>query len=168
VIRSFINRLFGRTSEDDAVRKLRSEFAKAAKDIDFDNPEVRIGTQIFFILSKQFELIGKPEGEFPPIAPFATDAAYGALIGTAFAVARHEIDNPPSKVMIDSVVTAFTLAFGAENGPDMAFEAMKKSAADNAAINSASDWAMKDTKGSLQPGAISTASAYLAAVEGLI
>ncbi len=70
--------------------------------------------------------------------------------------------------MIDSVVTAFTLAFGAENGPDMAFEAMKKSAADNAAINSASDWAMKDTKGSLQPGAISTASAYLAAVEGLI
>jgi hypothetical protein len=168
VIKSFINRLFGLSSDDHAYRKLQSEFANLTEDMDFDDPEVRIGTQIFLILSEQFEIIGNRQGKFPPVAPFAADSAKGALIGTAVAVVLHEIDSPPNKIMIDAIVTAFTLAFGDEYGPDLALEAMNQSAADNTSINSASDWAIIDTKASLRPGAISTASAYIAAVKGLI
>jgi hypothetical protein len=164
-----IKKLFGQQPRSqDVLEQFKEDVQKTIDSLDFDDPDVRVGTSLYFVLSKQFDLIGKPEGEFPYVPPFASDKARGALMGTAIAIVRREHGETPHKSTIDAIITAFTLAFGATEGRQQALQTIEDAAAGNADINYASDWAVKDTAGAIEESSPATPAAYYLAVDGMI
>lgn len=151
---------------------LSDEIEQSAKatisELDFDNPDIRVGTSLYFVLSKQFDLIGKREGEFPYVLPFASDKARGALLGTAIAIVRREYGDSPQEAIVDATIAAFTLAFGATEGTKRAWQTIDEAAQGNDGINFASDWAIKDTAGAIEENSPATPAAYYLAVADMI
>ena len=160
-----LKRIFRRA---DATSSLHEEIEKIAREaiqkIDFDNPAERVGVKLYFLLRKQFELIGKPEGEFPFQPPFSTSKARGALLGTAIELVRQEYGSTPDKAVIDAATTAFTLAFGAAHGPRAALDTIEEASSGNDEIINTSDWAIKD----IRETAGDSSDAYFLAVDGMI
>ena len=152
----------------DILEQFKEDVQKTTASLDFDDPDVRVGTSLYFVLSKQFDLIGKPEGEFPYILPFASDKARGALMGTGIAIARREHGATPHKSTIDAIITAFTLTFGADEGRKRALQTIEDAAQGNDDINYASNWAIKDTEGAIEDSSPGTPVAYYLAVDGMI
>lgn len=160
--------MFGKKSPQGLFEEVESLAKKSMAEIDFDDPAQRVGISLYFVLSKQFDLIGKREGEFPYVTPFASDKARGALLGTAIAIVRHEYGETPSKAVIDASITAFTLAFGAGEGAKRALQTIEEAAQGNVEIELASDWAIKDTAGAIEEHSPATPAAYYLAVDGMI
>jgi hypothetical protein len=140
----------------------------AAEGVNWDDPAERTGASLYLILSKQFDLIGKPEGEFPYVPPFATDKSRGALLGTAIAVVRQQYGETPHNAIIDAAITAFTLAYGPENGKFYALQTFRESADGNEDVNFASDWAIRDTEGANRDDSPATPTAFYLAVAEMI
>jgi hypothetical protein len=141
---------------------------EAMAEVNWDDPAERTGVSLYFVLSKQFDLIGKREGVFPYTPPFASDKARGALLGTAIAITRREYGEIPDQAVVDSAVAAFTLAYGQENGRFYALQTLKDSANGNEEVNFASDWAIKDTDGSIDENSPATPAAFYLAVAEMI
>jgi hypothetical protein len=167
------------------INKLRSLFGKgsvghsplpnltegereAAGELNWEDPATRTGASLYLVLSKQFELIGKPEGIFPYTSPFATDKARGALLGTAISIVRQQYREPQQQHIIDAAVTAFSLAYGNENGRFYALQTLRNSADGDNAVNFASDWAVRDTDGANADESPATPAAFYLAVAGMI
>lgn len=163
-----LRRLFGLSPKVDQFTATLDEAAQAAADMDWDDPDVRTAASLYLILSKQFDVIGKPEGVFPYTAPFATDKARGALLGTAIAVVREQRGETPHQAVHDAAIAAFTLAYGAENGPFYALQALRDAADGNEDVNYASDWAIKDTIGAFADASPATPMAFYIAVAGML
>ena len=161
--------IFGAKSKQDALTAVLENAAREAiEDLDFDDPAVRTGVSLQMILSKQFDLIGKPEGEFPYTPPFATDKARGALLGTSIAIVRQQFGDLEQQAITDAAVAAFCLAYGSENGRFYALQTLKDSADGNEDVNFASDWAIKDTDGPNSSDGIATPVAFYLAVAEMI
>ena len=137
-------------------------------DLDWGSADTRTGASLYLILSKQFDLIGKPEGLFPYVPPFASEKARGALLGTSIAIAQQQYGQPSQQSIIDAAVATFSLAYGEENGRFYAMQTMRDSADGNEAINFASDWAVKDTTSANDAQSSATPAALYLAVAGMI
>jgi hypothetical protein len=131
----------------DVVLQLKAMAHETIQKVDFESPAERVGIRLYFVLKKQFELIGKPEGEFPYVPPFSSEKSRGALLGIAISVVREEYGETPSDLVADAVETAFVLAFGKDSGRSYANYVMKEAAEGNVAINFASDWAIRNFGG---------------------
>lgn len=154
--------LTGETTEERLSREIENT-------INFDDPNQRIGADLYLILTKQFDLIGKPEGELPFVAPFASDKARGALLGTAIAVSRQHHGKTDPKSIIDAAITAFALAYGTEVGRKYALHALQESSdGENSDLSSAAEWALKDTEGSFRDDSVATPVAFYFAVAEMI
>ncbi len=160
----WFDRLIGKPKQQfDPLRELK-KFAENTLSVDIDDPAKRTGVSLYLVLSRQFELIGKREGEFPFVDPFASDKARGALLGTAFAIVKHEFGETPNKEVIDAAIAAFTLAFGTDVGTGAALQTIRDASEGNEEINFASDWAIKDARTSLDDNSPASPAAYYLAV----
>lgn len=164
-----MRKIFGKRSQPNSLSTAIEDAARsAAAEMDWDDSDVRTGTSLYLILSKQFDLIGKPEGAFPYTPPFATDKARGALLGTAIAVVRQQYGDAQHQAVVDAAITAFTLAYGQENGSYYAMQTLRDAAEGNEEVNFASDWAIKDTDGSVADDSPATPVAFYLAVAEMI
>lgn len=136
--------------------------------IDFDDPNQRTGAALYLILNRQFDLLGKPEGEFPFTAPFSTDKARGALLGTAIAISQQQYGKIENKAIIDASITAFSLAYGQENGRRYALAALQECSDGNEDLNFAADWATKDAARTMSENSLTSPAAFYLAVAGMI
>lgn len=161
----WFDRIF-RKDQQSLTGELRSALDEALREVDINNPEVRLGFAAIEVLKPQFELLGNREGKFPVRLPYTADSARGALLGTALAIAMQEYDSLPNEIAIDAMIAAFSYAFGEENGKVMAFKAFEESRSGNEAINKAADFAIGDTKIALANGA--TPAAFFHAAQGAL
>ena len=164
VFRKIKKLLVRQQKPNDVVQQIETMIQENIDKIDFDNPSERVGVRMYFTLRKQFELIGKPEGEFPFSPPFSGPKARGALLGTAIALVRQEFGSAPNKAVMDAAITAFSLAFGPELGGRAALDTIEEAGSGNDEILNASDWAIKD----LTEGASDDSDAFYLAVADMI
>ena len=161
--------IFGaKSNQDPHLAALENAAREAIADLDFDDPAVRTGVSLQMILSKQFDLIGKPEGEFPYTPPFATDKARGALLGTSIAIVRQQFGDFEQEAVTDAAVAAFSLTYGSENGRFYALQTLKDSSDGNVDVNFASDWAIRDTDSPNSSDGIATPVAFYLAVAEML
>ena len=138
------------------------------EDYDPNNEADRVGLALLAVIQKQLDLLGYEIGSVPLDDRFGSDKCRGALLGTAIAVAQAEIDNPSNKMLIDAAIAAFALVYGDEAGSQLALQTMRDAGEGNVDVETASDWAIGDTKGVYSSGGETSAVGFYAASNGLI
>lgn len=161
-------RLGSQKPTNDLFGRMEADIRNSLREIDFDDPAQRIGIQLYIMLREQFDILGKPEGEFPFVSPFASEKARGALLGTAVAVVSLEYGDSPVDLVTDAAIVAFTLTFGNAVGKQAALETISQACQGNKNINLAAKWATEDAVGCIEKGMLTNSCGYHVAVEGLL
>lgn len=132
-------KLFGPKKSD-----LHKELEALLSQLDFTDPQARIGWKIAEVIGPQLSLLELKTEYVSATGEFATPNFRGAILGTALGVAALEGVSEDQELVLDTILGSFVYVYGDQNGRLLAGTTVEQYKAGDDKVVSASNWAEKD------------------------
>jgi hypothetical protein len=151
-------KLFGPKKSD-----LHREIEALVSQVDFADPQARIGWKISEVIGAQLLLLELKTEQVCATGEFATPNFRGAILGTALGLAEVEGVREDHELLLDTILYSFIYVYGDQNGRLLAGATTEQYRAGDDKVMSASNWAEKDLVLALtKPSGASVSGIYLA------
>lgn len=132
-------KLFGPKKSD-----LHKEIESLVSQVDFTDPQARIGWKISETIGVQLSLLDLETEQVSATGEFATPNFRGAILGTALGLAEVEGATEDHDLLLDTILYSFIYVYGDKNGRLLASATVEQYKAGDDKVVSASNWAEED------------------------